>query len=459
MSRFLTDRIAWDIDVADFRDGGNFDHMVRRLQTENFDLLVERECREVAPFLHAWEAEIRSAEHWPGLGGGRNLETLFQEAPVASGVLYISRNHTISESFFQDVTSEKTHLTDRVVHPSIRDALAVSHDLTFSFPRTYTFDGYVNSWGFIRIDRELNDARGAGVLLSVTTLDPEVMRLLQTSGFEHVVELYDHAWDHAIHDYLHHIALYTNPSFGIGKLSPMSLAAAAADVESWGADMMSTFNYEYWAHRTHRSLTAGLLTSDDHEAILTHAIRYFEAVASFVETIGKGHNNDPLSTRLWSYLSSIYLWPLHIVVHPMDSLFEKIGDIVNGLQHPDTERLRETLGAPLRHLQAESEESRDPRIMGLRGVVRDILGTDDLNDATHLMKLSWFDLLRIRVEFEAQRGLYEGWYHDEPIMFAGRPVSATKTAKNIIEHVDSAVRSVKARSHSLGPYKLKGIVP
>lgn len=78
------------------------------------------------------------------------------------------------------------------------------------------------------------------MLLSVTTIDSEVMELIRDQDRTELLSMYNRAWDGAIHDYLHHIALYTNPSFGIGKISPMSLNGLHHRVDAWGEDMHST---------------------------------------------------------------------------------------------------------------------------------------------------------------------------------------------------------------------------
>lgn len=446
--RKAADAVAWDVRAEEFTDSGHLARLIEEYSTEPFAQSIARECERNAAFLVEWERQIRSrpaAEpQWePG------LVELFRETPALSGVLYVSQNHVVSEALFASAPEEKAHFTDRPLHPSARDGLSYADVLTFSFPRLYDLEGFGNAWGFMRIERQDDQGNGAGVLLSVTTIDAEVMELLRGQDRTELLSMYNRAWDGAIHDYLHHIALYTNPSFGIGKISPMSLSGVNHRVDSWGEDMHSTFNYEYWAHRTHRAITSVLFGDEARAQALHNAQRYFREVRAFADDL-TGTRNACYVQRVVDYLACIYLWPLHVLVSPLDEFFDRLTASLDDLKVDPDANTRAIVARVALNMTVEAEAADPPRARGLSAVAR-VLGAQ----ATP----GWSDVLRLKATWGTQRGYYEGWFHEIPVMYQGRPTRLHDPAEDIIRRVIET-RAAHQPSRAMGGrYDLRGISP
>lgn len=321
--------IIWDVFPEENNSEGHLEQFLQLLKQEDFDALIEEELDRVIPFLLKWENLLSKFKS----NSCKSLKEWFLQTPKLSGILYFSHNTVFPEGFFESSPGLNTlrHPTDRVINARSRLLLPSARDLTFSFPRKYIIDGFYNSWGFVRVERKDNKGNGCGIALSVTTLDSRIMHLMRLHGFQRLAYLYNQSWNGSVHDYIHHIALYTNPSFGIGKRSPMSLWGYHGGIDQWGQDMVDTFNYEYWAHRTHRLITQDLIEAQ-HENILSNARIYFEETARFQEVLIDSNYESEYIEKVIQYLSCIYVWPLHILIHPYGPVMDKIGTFIEDLQ-------------------------------------------------------------------------------------------------------------------------------
>ncbi len=326
------DSIIWDVFPSDFTKDGSFEQLIQQWKKAQFASLIEEEKNRVFPFIQRW-GELLSRVSTITT---KDLEELFFRTPLLSGVLYCSHSTVLSENFFDSQPERLSHPTDRVIAEEALKSLPSAKDLTFSFPRKYQFAGFYNSWGFVRVERKDDQGNGAAVLLSVITIDGAILDLLKKTGYKHLVNLFNQSWNGSIHDYIHHLGLYTNPSFGIGKRSPMSLRGLQKEVDAWGEDMVDTFNYEYWAHRTHRLITEDLADLD-HELIIQDAHNYFSELNLFQQDLLRyGYKLSDVQ-RVSEYLASIYIWPLHILIHPYSITMEKIGEFLEFLILPEVD--------------------------------------------------------------------------------------------------------------------------
>lgn len=438
--------VVWDVHVDEFTRVGHLQRLIDDYTRQPFGAMVRHEGRRNSAFLAEWERQIvarpgAEAAPIPGLRG------LFDEAAKLSGVLYLSQNHVLSEALFEREPEEKAHFTDRPLHPAARGSLPGADGLTFSFPRLYDIEGFHNAWGFMRIERRDDTGNGAGVLLSVSTIDAEVMEAIRTHDRTALLSMYNHAWDGAVHDYLHHIALFTNPSFGIGKVSPMSLTGLQQEVDAWGEDMHSSLNYEYWAHRTHRAITSALFDDRDRAHILRSALRYFRELRGFVTELAAEHEQGYVQ-RVADYLACVYLWPMHTLVHPLDEAFDTLGPLLDEL-HVDTgSDPAATAEGLVQELLAEAAVADPPRAAGLEGTARIKAGG---------RAATWGDVLRLKTGLLTQRGYYEGWFHDIPVMHRGRPVRLHEPAAQIIARVQAARTAYEPFLRSGLAYDLQGI--
>lgn len=437
--------IVWDVHVDEFTHAGHLQRLIDDYSRQPFEAMVRLEGRRNAAFLSEWERQIVSR---PGADAPiPGLRELFTEATKLSGVLYVSQNHVLSEALFEREPEEKAHFTDRPLHPAARESLLGADGLTFSFPRLYDIEGFHNAWGFMRVERRDDTGNGAGVLLSVTTIDAEIMEALRAHGRTGLLSMYNHAWDGAIHDYLHHIALFTNPSFGIGKVSPMSLTGLQQEVDAWGEDMHSSFNYEYWAHRTHRGITSALLDDRARARVLENAQRYFRALRSFVVELAADHGHGYVQ-RVADYLACVYLWPMHVLLHPLDEAFDILAPLLDEL-HVDTGiDPAATAEELVQELRAEAATADPPRAAGLEGIA----GLRGDGGAW-----TWGDVVRLKTGLVTQRGYYEGWFHDTPVMYQGRPVRLHEPAAQIIDRVQAARTAYDPFLRSGLTYDLRGI--
>ncbi|MCJ1695963.1 hypothetical protein MT349_09210 [Rathayibacter caricis] len=441
--------VVWDVHAEDFRVGGHLHRLLEECVTQPFGGLVEEEGARREAFLREWERQIftraeRDTTWRP------DLRALFEEAPRLSGVLYVSQNHVLSEALFEKEPERKAHFTDRPLHPAARSALPRAHDLTFSFPRLYTIEGFSHAWGFMRIERFNDEENGAAVLLSTTTIDSEIMELLRSHGRSGLLSKYNQSWNDGIHDYLHHIALYTNPSFGIGKISPMSLHGLHEEVDAWGEDMHSTFNYEYWAHRTHRAITTSLIDEEKRADVRIRAEAYFAEVRAFGDELASHHPSD-YAQRVVDYLACIYLWPLRVLFSPLDPLFDRLAPWLDAL-HLDPAAAPEVTAEKLvEQMFAEAELADPPRAADLRAVAT-ALRPDARKGSS-----AWSTTLRLKTTWCTQRGYYEGWFHEIPIMYRGRPAMLHDPAEAIIRRVVETRNSYEPIHRAGDAYVLRGI--
>jgi len=453
-------RVVWDILPEDFNQNGHLQKLINSVKESDFEELVETEIQRTARFLEEWEKQLlhenQSAAIPPLQSQEIDLTQLFRKTPQLSGVIYLSHNYVMSEALFEEFPQNKRHLTDRVVHERIQQHLPAWQDLTFSFPRQYKFDGFYNSWGFVRIERSDAEINGKAVLLSVNTLDPHIMALMKKHEFTHLAELYNRAWDGAIHDYIHHIALYTNPSFGIGKLSPMSLADEHHLIDGWGSNMLDTFNYEYWAHFTHRLITEKVLTQDEKEKIISHAIQYFNEVSVFLSILLKDHSIKFVQ-RVSNYLVHIYLWPIHVLLHSLDPLFEKLIDAVGQLQVDFSVDLRHEAAIKMQ-LSQENEKTPDhPRVIALKELVKGLRLHEKIENPSQ--NITWLDLMRLSVDMIVQRGVYEKWFHHQHVLYKNTPTHPHIVMLHMIKILSETFPRFMQKQASIQPYTLKGIVP
>lgn len=469
----INSRIIWDIDPEDFQELGSFAQLQRHLTQDSYSQLIAEEAKRVSHFLYEWENQLIKFQQRDFLT--QSLSTLFLQTPQLSGVTYLSDNYVISEAFFNAEREGLGHLTDREVSLTIQKALPWSKQLSFSFPRKYSFFGFINSWGFIRFPRQNDQGLDAAVLISCTTLDPKVMKLMAETHFTHLVSLYNHVWDGAIHDYIHHIGLYTNPSFGIGKLSSMSIASVNDQIDLWGQSMMSTFNYEYWAHRSHRLITEKTLTDSQKEAITDKACHYVQEVYRFYDQLVSLNLSEKYIEEVVGYLLAIYLWPLGILLHPLSKWMEKIhfeinkspfrkvisvlaiADLLAEKGQISDHSIKDKLMSnnplhKMQGIQAFIDQATSGIDIGISYMLKG-LGLENLNENS---TLSWYEWLRVYTDITARRGLYESWYHQLPVIFNGKDIHPHHATLLILEHVTHALRLFEQKK--MNHYQLSGIV-
>lgn len=472
----IINNVVWDIDAKDFDENSQFSALMLSLTNDSFSDLIACEAKEVELFLAEWQAQLLEFQSERSKEQSLCLKDLFLKTPSLSGVLYLSNNRVISEAFFDGARESIDHLTDRKVAPAIQQALPWTKELSFSFPRKYLFYGYYNSWGFIRFPRKDDQGNDAGVLISCTTLDPYIMSLLDGAGFSHIGSLYNRVWDGAIHDYIHHLGLYTNPSFGIGAHSPMSIANVHEEIDAWGQSMMSTFNYEYWAHRTHRLITSVTLTGEEQRKIVDKACEYVREVYAFYGHLILMEQSSDKIEGIIGYLLAIYLWPLSIQIDPSSDVMKNICFQVN--EGPYKNRtipaisvsdLLAEYGQLTDHSLKElllSNSSHD-KLKGIRqfvscatsGIDRGIasmLLALGLEEWTTLSTLSWYEWLRAYTDIIGRRGLYEGWSHNIPIYFEGEEIHPHEASLRILDHVSNAYS--RFEDLNIANYQLSRIV-
>lgn len=475
--RNTADSVIWDIFPENFTENGSFEKLIEMWKSGSFSSLVMQEILRVRPFLRAWGDLLFKTTGT----SADDLEHLFLKAPELSGVLYCSHSTVLSENFFVPAPQKITHPTDRVIAQEALQRLPSAKDLTFSFPRKYEFAGFYNSWGFVRIERKDDEGNGAGVLLSVVTLDGEVLDLLKKMQCEPLVNLYNQSWNGAIHDYIHHLALYTNPSFGIGKRSPMSLVNLHREVDQWGEDMVDTFNYEYWAHRTHRLVT-GNCPEVKPEQIIQDAKEYFFQTSQLQDRMLKSGYERAYVQKVGEYLGSIYLWPLHILVHPYGEVMQKVGEsielldlpekkdllmeagtLLSGKYFPQDPRLQEKIFAKLQtkvlggsreevknFLIALSQLDEHPLLKGLAIALKSLKICDE---KIPFPKQEW---LRFKVAITVQRGMYNCWEHSYPVIFQKQVTDPLIVFSKIFQIVQNTLSQYRKQRHS---YELSGISP
>ena len=467
-----------DVAPADFNVGGEFAALRQRLCATPFNELIECECRNVSSFLDEWQRQLLAVDPRASLLSRMSMRDLFRVTPQLSGVLYLSSNIIVSEALWDDCHEGVTHPTSREVAAQIQAALPWTSELTFSFPRKYDFFGYLNSWGFIRFPRLDDSGNGAGVLTSCTTMDPRVMQLLRRTGAGSIIHRHNAVWFDAVHDFLHQVVLYTNPSFGIGRRSPMSIAGAHDPVDAWGVEMVDTFNYEYWAHRSHRCITSALMTQDWGESIAARGVDYVRAVFDFhslmlaSKIVAKAE-----AERIAAYLIAIYLWPLNVLLHPQSLWIEKIATrIDDGPFRPSRDpvadvvailrssRISESadratafstgLGRGLPGILRFMEEAASPIERGVAGILR-VIGVENWRSATP--RLSWYQRLRLQITVTGYRGLYEGWFHDHPVRWNGGDVDPHMATLKFLPRLDETWSKFAANRPA--HYTLAGIEP
>ena len=303
------------------------------------------------------------------------------------------------------------------------------------------------------------------------------MRTLQRTGFAHLAHMYNRAWDGAIHDYLHHVALYTNPSFGIGRRSPMSLAGLNTPIDEWGEHMVDTYNYEYWAHRSHRLITERVLSDTDRQNISKTACDYVGEVYRFHRLCSEGGEPSEKISAMTSYLLAIYLWPTSILLGPGSSHVETIG---RAIDHGPFRFSDDALAEVTRILttgrisedSAALAASHRACLSGLDGLIsfietaqtpieRAVAGSltsiGALEWKTRPPHLTWYQWLRLTVDVIGYRGLYEGWYHDRPILYRDERIPAHEATMRFLERFSASLQNF--RQLDIGNYTLSGIVP
>lgn len=448
-----TGQVVREISPHDFRSGGDFDRVHERLTGQEFDDLVAEECTRVSHYLDEWQRQLHKVDKASVMREMGDLRTAFRDMSTYSGVLYLSDNLVLSEAIFDNAAEGQAHLTSRSVHPVVKRKLPWTDRLTFSFPRKYNFFGFWNSWGFVRFPEVNKDRQDRAILSSCTTLDPQILKLLEKTGMEDLALQYNRVWRGAIHDYLHHVVMYTNPSFGIGRRSPMSLAGANEPVDDWGQRMMSTFNYEYWAHRSHRLITAALMTPETEETSLGWAMEYLEGVFEFSRRLFASGESADLADRAAAYLVAIYLWPLNILFDPRSAHAAKIRNKLKAAPFPGpvdgwasvaTALSRPEYGGEGSNLQGLLSDNPYTLLAGLHTfrIVGDsphqktVAARMTLSGFTHQTNpstpLDWGDWVAMLTEIEGFRGLYEAWFHDEPVRLNGVEVEPHQATLDFI---------------------------
>lgn len=441
----MVGRVVHDVFAHEFHEGSEFSEFLQEVKTRPFQSLITEELHHANPYLDAWATLLA-----PYSADAARLTEAFELAPDLSGVLYCSRNHVVSEALFDRANAAKAHLTDRTVASEVIQRLPAARDLTFSFPRTYVFDGFTNSWGFIRVERRRElDHSGCGVAFSVTTLDPEILSLLRSTGFVDIADLYNAVWERSIHDYIHHIALYTDPSFAIGRRSPMSLANVSDRIVNWGTAMADSFNYEYWAHRTHRLITARTENPCIDRSVSAAATRYFATVAQFLETLAED-SDRAYCRRVANYLVSIYLWPLHVNYHPFDPRLDFLHEALEpfslwcGGDPPYLSALVDNVNesVPRRALDASRTANRFER-----------------ENFRKSADPSVYDSFRMATAAVTDRGFYEHWFHDAPVTYAGTATHPLLIMSHFLETFWDAMTQFEQVKKKLGQYHLGGCQP
>ncbi len=431
-----TGQFVREISPYDFRAGGDFDRVHEKLTGQDYDDLVAEECARVSHYLDEWQRQLQKADKAKVMRELGDLRTAFRNMPTYSGVLYLSDNLVLSEAVFDTDAEGQAHLTSRSVHPVVKRSLPWTDRLTFSFPRKYNFFGFWNSWGFVRFPEVSKGRRDRAILISCTTLDPQILKLLEKTDMEDLALQYNRVWRGAIHDYLHHVVMYTNPSFGIGRRSPMSLAGANEPVDDWGQRMMSTFNYEYWAHRSHRLITAALMTPETEDTSVGWAMEYFDNVFEFSRQLRDSGENADLVERAAAYLVAIYLWPLNILFHPRSAHAAKIRNKLkaapfaspaDGWASVATALSRPEYGCENSNLQGLMSDNPNTQLAGLhtfkifadsphqKAVAARMTLSGFMPQTNPSTPLDWGNWVAMLTEIEGFRGLYEAWFHDEPV--------------------------------------------
>lgn len=540
------DSIIWDIFPDEFTGDGYFENFIQKIKNENFENLLQNELERVSPYLNTWGDLLRNITPIsPDI-----LKEWFCKTPQLSGVIYFSHSTVLSESFFSSDTSLTRHPTDRIISDKIQSVLPSAKDLTFSFPRQYNFDGFYNSWGFIRIERQDNNGNGAGVALSVVTLDSKIMELMRKNGFQHLAYLYNQCWNGSIHDYIHHLGLYTNPSFAIGKHSPMSIYGQHLDIDKWGKEMVDTFNYEYWAHRTHRLITENQKNLNFIQ-IINDAEIYFKEAGNFQKKLLDSQQELEYVQKIGQYLGCIYLWPLHILIHPYGPIMDKIGQFIDFLILPQKkDRILDTIEALLtiqypQELKAKSRlflelinclnwtnehpslketciefenfkkkshiiplnqtfiefldiiasngihpainEIELRKILDIQKIIHKTASNEikktylsilsnlqetplqkgmskalkalSLENGNEKVPLSNYEWIRFKTEIIVQRGLYNCWEHDLPVIFRGQPTHPFEAFHEIFKIIQQTYQSCKPYLFEGSHYELAGIHP
>jgi hypothetical protein len=275
----------------------------------------------------------------------------------------------------------------------------------------------------------------------------------------------------------------------------MSLCNVHREVDQWGKDMVDTFNYEYWAHKTHRLVTEALPELDPQQ-IIDDARNYFQELARLQSHLCALGYNVEYVQRVGEYLGSVYLWPLHILIHPYGATMEAIGEFIEQLnlpvkedklleaaklasgdylpqgcsfrekllqrlqeRRPDTSEISDILfSAQDRELQWHflsllSEMNDTPLLTGIS------LSIKALNIKLSKEPFKKSEWLRFKVAMTVQRGMYNCWDHEYPVIFRERsshPLVVFATFFEILKETLSAYQPYFLNRNS---YELSGICP
>lgn len=217
--------------------------------------------------------------------------------------------------------------------------------------------------------------------------------------------------------------------------------------------MLDTFNYEYWAHRTHRLITEKLFTSAEKSQWIARFAVYLQEVHSFCSLLCQ-KESTLYAQRVSNYLVCVYLWPLHILIHPLDPLFGEVVDLVNRLQICPIAAVQQEIAFRVQSIVQNQNLASGPKEWALREVVRGLRLEEKIRQGA----MDWFDVLRFQTDWVVQRGMYEGWFHDQPVLYQNRPVSCHQVTLHMLNVLKETFPLFTQKLPHIQPYTLQGII-
>jgi hypothetical protein len=190
--------------------------------------------------------------------------------------------------------------------------------------------------------------------------------------------------------------------------------------------------------------------------MIQNADRYFSEVARFQQSIlEKQPNSSQYAERIGIYLSCIYLWPLHILLHPSSPELDQIGTFMERLHLT----LNEDRRVDAKQLLAEFNyfeiiHNRGTPLAKALEATLSHLQLLDPNLPPSTRPFSKYEFIRLKTDLIVQRGLYEGWHHDHPVRFRKEEVHPLEAMHRFLDILRVTELPIKGFS-----YELRGIVP
>ena len=102
-----------------------------------------------------------------------------------------------------------------------------------------------------------------------------------------------------------------------------------------------------------------------------------------------------------------------------------------------------------------SHPTNNPKDIALNAMINGLKLKEKIAKET----VSWFDVMRFSTDLIVQRGMYEGWFHQESVKFDHTPITPSAAMWKMIEALQNTLARLELKSHDSNNYVLQGIVP